>query len=115
MTMSVNLIIAKIVNVAAPVSASVKKMVRQKFQGKKPIDGLGGTLAEYPRYFGGVYWYDQITFRANREGRCFICKQATLRIDVCFEAYYCGSLSCTETIENDLRKANKIPREEATT
>jgi hypothetical protein len=52
----------------------------------------------------GFTWVDPITFLADREGLCFICKGKTKRLDVCYDGYYCGSDACDEEIRKDLEK-----------
>ena len=35
---------------------------------------------------------------------CFICKQPTTRLDICFEAPFCNSKACNQQIANDVNK-----------
>lgn len=61
----------------------------------------------------GYYWFDPITFlsQAGYEP-CFVCGNLTKRVDVCFEAFYCGSYKCDKQIRDDLEEANKKLRED---
>jgi hypothetical protein len=46
-------------------------------------------------------WYDPMTLKGS-EGPCFVCKRPTDRIDLSFEAPYCGSPECEQQIRLDL-------------
>lgn len=54
----------------------------------------------------GFIWVDPDGFiDDSREGKCFICKQPTRRVDISYEGHYCGSTECEEEIRKDLENA----------
>lgn len=54
----------------------------------------------------GFVWVDPNGFQDyTREGKCFICKTPTRRVDIHYEGHYCGSNECEEKIRKDLENA----------
>lgn len=54
----------------------------------------------------GFKWVDHDGFIDDtREGKCFICKTPTRRVDIGYEGHYCRSSECEEQIRKDLEDA----------
>ncbi len=41
--------------------------------------------------------------------KCFVCKEPTSRLDVCYEAPFCNSISCNREIADDLERLEQQP------